>query len=105
MGTVNKEGPSYRASAILRQLARETEDNAISIVIRLIDSRLQYFRNGEGGSMEGEATHLSWAWGVMTELRDLAYLGLIPAAVCSQVNDLIQEAVDHSLEVYRKYHE
>ena len=105
MGVVNKDTPSRKASSILRGFARETVNRNLGNVLRFIDSRLQYFIDWEGSSMEGNPEHLSWVWGIQSELRDLNYLGLVPDHVFNPVYELLQEAIDHSKEVRAARHE
>ncbi len=99
MGFTDKDRPSWKASSMLRQFARETPNTRLAEVIRLLESRLGYFRDWEGSLLEGKSDHLAWAWSIQTELRDLNYLGLVPIRVVQPVNDLLEQAINHSMEV------
>ena len=96
MGNVNKNSPCFKAGSVLRAFARETPNKPLANVIRFIDSRLQYFIDWEGSAQEGDADHLSWVWGVESEIRDLNYLKLIPDCVAISVLDLLEQAVDNA---------
>ena len=99
MGVVNKDSPCFKAGSALRAYAREVNTPKIAFVLRMLDSRLQYFRDWEGSCQEGYVDHLHWAWSVQSELRDLTYLGIIPGSLTEKVNDLLEEAVQHSFKI------